>query len=473
MAANALYFNTISSTTPAPADYFRLVTNSGGIYRNTLTMDLVFRYFNNNTQFNLTNKYMTIFNIGDSASGFQVCLTRRTLDTNPIEIGLRYYMGTGSWAELSGSFISLNSIGDPSVDGFLIMFQYTGTNTSFSTGNVRFYVTQFNNSTTKTAPDFSWVSTSAITNNFTSGEEWGFGSSPESITNTTGYLNTNGYNSYVSQNIYLIFLRTWSILIPVSSSVATTYGLFNTASSNFSLYELDKAQTLAPSNTSDLEFQLQIVNTSLSSLTNFAKGNPQIVTLVTSYANVPNLSSGNFALNSATSYTIVTTNVIPCICRDSKILTKEGYKLVQDISYNDILITHDNRETIVKGLRLDVAICNENTCPIIIRKGIYQYLDNSITCDEDLWISQGHPLLIGNEFVLPEKIQQFEKDFGCGIVYYYHIMTENYYADTIIANGVPIETWGGWCQENCHCFQHECEPVYNERGNRILCIDNH
>ena len=466
MATNALFFPAISTVSPKPTDYFRIATKVGNTYNTTLTMDLVFRYFNNNAQFNLTGKYMTLFNMGDSARGFQVCLTRRTSDANPIEIGLRYYMGTGSWSEISGSFISLNSIGNPSVDGYYIMFQYTGGNT------VNFYVTLFNNSTTKTTPDFSYNNT-GFTYSFGGTNPWGYGSSPESIADATGYLTTNGYNSYVAQNTHLLFLRSWDRLIPVQSSGATTYAMFNSAAANYSLYALNKSQTYVPAGTLNLQFQLfvPISSTSIANLTNNAVTPSKAVTLTANASGIPNLSSGpgSFGMNSSTSYSFITSNVIPCICRDSKILTKQGYKLVQDISYNDILITHDKREVVIKKISNRYILCDENTCPLIIRKGTYKHLEHDIKCEEDLWISQGHTILMGNEFILPKEIHDFEKDLTSEIVQYFHIMTENYYKDTIVANGIPIETWGGWGENDTDSFQHECEPIYNERGHRIIC----
>ncbi len=77
------------------------------------------------------------------------------------------------------------------------------------------------------------------------------------------------------------------------------------------------------------------------------------------------------------------------------------------------------------------------TYPHIIKKGMY----NSF---EDLYLSSGHAVLINNEFINCSKLN-LEQDIQKNNIYvYYSIKTEDYYNDTLIANGVAIETWGGW-----------------------------
>ena len=94
-------------------------------------MDLIFRFKDNVSQFNLTNKYMTLFHMGNGSvssanNGIQVCLNRQTSDSNPIRIGLRTKTGAGNWAEVSGSFVDLSSIGSISTDGIMILLSYSG-----------------------------------------------------------------------------------------------------------------------------------------------------------------------------------------------------------------------------------------------------------------------------------------------------------------------------------------------------------
>ena len=82
---------------------------------NIFSSEIIFNYTNNNNQFNLTSSsplyYMTLFHVGVDAGskGYELCLVRRTTDSAKIQIGIRYYSGSGPWTEVSGSFFDLES----------------------------------------------------------------------------------------------------------------------------------------------------------------------------------------------------------------------------------------------------------------------------------------------------------------------------------------------------------------------------
>jgi hypothetical protein len=106
------------------------------------------------------------------------------------------------------------------------------------------------------------------------------------------------------------------------------------------------------------------------------------------------------------------------------ILTKDGYKLIEDLTLNDIIITHSKKETKIIKIEIDNALGNTNTYHSIIRKGTYNAF-------ADLFISKGHSLFINNEFV-PASNLGLEEDVKKNFVYkYYSIMTEDYLNDTI------------------------------------------
>jgi len=287
-------------------------------------MDLIFRFKDNVSQFNLTNKYMTLFHMGNGSvssanNGIQVCLNRQTSDSNPIRIGLRTKTGAGNWAEVSGSFVDLSSIGSISTDGFMILLSYSGGGTT-----INFNVTQFNNTTSKTTSDFTFSTSSGTSFGFfgASNHQWGFGSSPEAIT-ISGAIATSGYNSYVSQNISLICLRTWSAVIPLTAT-GTNYAMFNTNNTTYSLYNLNKSDTLitAALAPASLNFQLIIPSGANPAISTLQNSNGSVTTNVSStYGGLPNLSSGNFLVNDSTCYTLVTANDIPCLLKGTQVLT--------------------------------------------------------------------------------------------------------------------------------------------------------
>ena len=457
---NCVFFPAISSVSPplGTSEKWRICTKTSNLYDNILTTDMVFRYSENNSQFNLTNKYMTLFHIGagSSVSGIAVCLYRASLDSNPIQIGLRISSGT-AWSDLAGSFVSLSSIGNVSSDAFMIMLQYnyTGSNTI-----VNFYVVQYNNTTTKTTPDFSFTTTSA-SDIQPIGNQWGFGSSPESITTTDGFTNVEGYNSYVAQNVSLINIRTWDIFIPVSSSVSGTYAMFNTNAS-FSLYNLNKSTTYVPRNTANLNFQLYIPtgSFSISQLANNNKTADTLVTLGTSSTAFQTLDG--FSINSASGYNAIAANDVPCLLKGTEILTTEGYKLIELITTDDILVTHDNRLTKVIQNKMFNAIGNLNTYPYVIQSGKYNAY-------KDLFISGGHAILIDNYFVSAYHLD-LSQDTNFSLIEYYCLETEDFYKDTIIANGVVVETWDGFDLELLYNgVEHNFLDEYiNENGHRYL-----
>ena len=95
---------------------------------------------------------------------------------------------------------------------------------------------------------------------------------------------------------------------------------------------------------------------------------------------------------------------------------------------------------------LDVSmfVCdkNQNTHPYLIPKGTK--LDSEYKCTDDLYVSPRHEILIGNKFMavqdLGDRFKQTELDYGA--YEYYHITTDNYFTDVIMANGIPSEGFG-------------------------------
>ncbi len=63
---------------------------------------------------------------------------------------------------------------------------------------------------------------------------------------------------------------------------------------------------------------------------------------------------------------------------------------------------------------------------------------------EDLYISKYHALLINDIFVEACKLGLDVKNDFKNQITYYLLKTENYFTDTIVANGVIVETWGGY-----------------------------
>jgi hypothetical protein len=442
----SIFFKPISTTFNPPSndEKFRIVTKTSNIYNNNiLSVELSFRY-NRNSDFDLLGKQITLFHmgVGTSNSGIAIVLKQGTNVSDPIQIGLIASTGNNvTWetvtntSTLATSFYNLNDI---DISTYYILLTY---NYSHSNKNINFYVVEFKNPTTKTTPDWSFTVTSA-TSSVTSlnpGNHWGFGSCPQTITTTDGYLGdsvNHSYNSYVAQNIELSFLRTWNIIIPSTSSTNTEYAMFNSDTSH-SLYNLNANYTLVPTGTNNLNFQLNITGTDLlSSLYNNAVtgGSGTLVTSTTNTTNFPSLDG--FGINSNIYYTIANTSTLNCLLKGTQILTPDGYKLIENITLDDLIITYDNRIVRIKNINKDIILAkDDDTIPYIIRKGQYGAF-------EDLYISKSHGVLInGDYFDIPCRIGLELSNLQNELLTYYHIETENYLYDTIIANGVAVESY--------------------------------
>lgn len=464
----SIYFNAIAPVVAqypafATAEKWHVATKTSNTFDTFLTMEMVFRYYDKPSQFDITNKRMTLFHMGtdSSTSGVEVVLRKGVNIGDPIQLGLYASDGT-AWNEVSSSFVSLNTIGSVANDAFycLLSYNYNGSNKI-----INFNVVRFNNATpAKTAPDFS-VTINPATNIKPIGNQWGFGSVPQSITSTDGYISTEGYNSYVAQNLEVSFLRTWNVDIPATSSTAATYAMFNSVAPSYSLYSLNKSYTQVPVATTGLAFQLNMTGNAIpTNMFNSAVNPNQQVIATTSISgwqtlNPPN--SWNFAIQYGTGapnlYTFSQTSNLPCLLKGTKILTESGYKLIDDLTLDDILITADGRKINIVEILVNPIYAKEHQAPYIVRKGHY----NAI---EDLYISPKHCILIdNNRFVEADKLNLEKSDMKDEVIIYYHIKTTDYFKDVIMANGVPVETYIQILTHN------EIPAEYkNKDGNRLL-----
>lgn len=292
---NNLWFPALKTISPYYAvgtQLWRVCTKTANTYNNVLTSEVAFQYYEDFATFNFLSNtsYVTLFHIGsDSTSaGFQVCLRKTSTSSNDLFIGLRYSSGT-AWSEVSGSFYSIPNYKS---EGTYFMFQY-----NISATTVNFYVVNLN-TTSKTTYDFAYTTTSFPTFGAPGGQ-WGFGSPPETIASTgvntsasEGYVTNEGYNSYIAQNMIVNHFRTWNTVVPVSSSNATTYAMFNSASSLYSLYDIMKNNTQLPYGVANLNFQMKVpqANFILANISNSAITPEQLVTLTDNTSNYPTLN---------------------------------------------------------------------------------------------------------------------------------------------------------------------------------------
>jgi hypothetical protein len=158
---------------------------------------------------------------------------------------------------------------------------------------------------------------------------------------------------------------------------------------------------------------------------------------------------------------------IPCFLKGTKILTDDGEKPVEKLLRGTHLINHEGKKIKLLDIYSFKTSKNNQTHPCLIQKGTI--IDNN-KCNDDLYISQEHCLLVQNIFVPAKKIIRPKKikDYN-DYYFYYHLVTENFFTDAVISNGIITETYG-------KCIKQKIgKDVYNylkkkiiHNGNRIL-----
>lgn len=166
------------------------------------------------------------------------------------------------------------------------------------------------------------------------------------------------------------------------------------------------------------------------------------------------------------------TVIIPCFLKGTEILTTRGYKSVETLTTKDILLTHDKRETRIHEINVFEAknVSNE-TKPYRIPKGA-SILGYKAT--KDLYLSPDHAILCNDRFipVNQSNMKQIETIQSTKELIYYHLTTDNYFSDTVVANGIPTESYGGNIVKNIknefdlEFTKRMAQAVKNEDGSR-------
>ncbi|MBI68506.1 MAG: hypothetical protein CMJ38_00485 [Phycisphaerae bacterium] len=132
---------------------------------------------------------------------------------------------------------------------------------------------------------------------------------------------------------------------------------------------------------------------------------------------------------------------MPCFLKGTKILTTSGYKLIQElVAGEDILIDDSGKELECKEVKKFTKKYDGVEFPYVVPKG--SKLSERFTCNEDLYLTHNHSIYIPhmNKYV-PSSLMKMSQDKTKVEMYtYYHVFTENFFTDVIIANGIPCES---------------------------------
>lgn len=153
---------------------------------------------------------------------------------------------------------------------------------------------------------------------------------------------------------------------------------------------------------------------------------------------VVTLLAGQFVIENYVRTTIgsgtLSGDPVQCLLKGTKVLTESGYKLVEELTHDDILVTSDGRTTRITEIISRFVLPSAPHQPYIIRKG-------NFGAEEDLYLSPHHAVLTNGEMFVQARELGLERAALKEMITYYHFTTSDYLKDAIIANGVPVETY--------------------------------
>lgn len=421
---------------------------------NAFSVEFVFNYTKDLSLNVNAGAYMTLFHFGTDYSKSGLCICLKNL-TGATQIGLRQFNGS-SWVDISGSFTTLTNISQTLTETYMVLFSFNKQQQQQQ--NYSFTIIPFNATTYAQDSDLI-IKTGIHAQSFTATENWAIGSSTQIIDLAPGYVTTNSYNSYPAQNIQMSFIRTWQRFVNVGSfqtSSPQNYSFVNQDATK-SLYNLNRqAKFITGGSTGGILLESQIgINNNNGTYTLYntvpSSTNPVSLTgsiILDTYNNsslssVNNFTFSNWKINyndtiftqGVQTFKVVSqqSTTLNCLLKGTKILTPNGYILIEKLKIGQYIMTHTFKLVKIKNIFNSVVFPQENFLPYIIPKG-------KMNAFEDLYISPYHSILVGNKFYLAKNLH-FEIYKTTNLLYYYHIETEDYFTDTLIANGVIVETF--------------------------------
>ena len=135
--------------------------------------------------------------------------------------------------------------------------------------------------------------------------------------------------------------------------------------------------------------------------------------------------------------------VIPCLTKDSKVKTPNGYVSVTKIKKYDIVITSDGRKVPVTRVNKNIITTNRVNAPYIIPKHFF----GKNYPRKEFEISPSHAIAINstaNEWFIPYiHGKNLKRHKNYDEITYYHIELPNWLTDhLVINNGVVVESYG-------------------------------
>ena len=152
-------------------------------------------------------------------------------------------------------------------------------------------------------------------------------------------------------------------------------------------------------------------------------------------------STGDTGTTGATGATGTTD--VPCITAGQRILTPDGYRLIEELQTGDLILTSDKRPVKAIVRKFTIPVTDHETAPITIPANFFyhSYPPKAIT------LSPYHRVFVRDgEWIEPKKLVLFfdnpnvkQTNIGESVTYY-HVKTPNYYKDHLVVEGCIIDS---------------------------------
>jgi hypothetical protein len=129
----------------------------------------------------------------------------------------------------------------------------------------------------------------------------------------------------------------------------------------------------------------------------------------------------------------------PCLTIGTNVLTNTGYKAVETLTSDDLIVTPDNRSLTFNLYKINLNTTKE-TLPVVFKAGFF----GKNKPIRDLAISQDHAIEIQKDnWIIPRHIQRLpRKPVHSSTIDYYHIELPDFKTDHIICEGLVLESYG-------------------------------
>jgi len=163
-------------------------------------------------------------------------------------------------------------------------------------------------------------------------------------------------------------------------------------------------------------------------------GSPYLITITATS------STGTTGVQSLT-FSLTVISGVACIVSGQRILTPNGYKLIDNIYNGDMITTSQNKDVVALNYKGVFQFTTEETAPYIIPKDSI----NPSYPPKDILLSAEHRIHTNYNWVTPKELSKYNPDIrqlniGKPVIYY-NIETPNYATDHLVLEGTTIASY--------------------------------